>query len=60
LEKSVKGALLLNLHGRAYDEAIDQPWQYVIGSVPPLVVGEETAVAAKNGPLSGKYAVRRW
>lgn len=45
LEKSVKGALLLNLHGRAYDEAIDQPWQYVIGSVPPLVVGEETAVA---------------
>ena len=48
LEKSVRGAMLLNLHGRSYDEAVDNPWQRVIGSVPPLPVGEETAVPPAN------------
>jgi hypothetical protein len=48
LEKSVRGATLLNLDGRSYDEAVDNPWQRVIGSVPPLPVGEETAVPPPN------------
>ncbi len=48
LEKSVRGAMLLNLHGRSYDEAVDNPWQQIIGFVPPLPVGEETAVPPPN------------
>ncbi|MFO7678530.1 MAG: NACHT domain-containing protein [Chloroflexota bacterium] len=45
LEKSVQGSLLLNLNGRSYDDAVDQPWKRVIGSVPPLPVETETAVS---------------
>ncbi len=48
LEKSVHGATLLNLNGRSYDEAVDTPWQRVIGSVPPLPLGEETVVPPSN------------
>ena len=36
LEKSVQGAMLLALNGRSYNQAIDQPWQRVVGSVAPL------------------------
>lgn len=36
LEKSVQGAMLLALNGRSYNQAIDQPWQRVVGSVSPL------------------------
>lgn len=50
LEKSVQGAALLNLHGRSYDEVIDQPWQHVIGSVSPLPIEN---LAPETTPLTG-------
>ncbi|MCB9422803.1 MAG: NACHT domain-containing protein [Ardenticatenaceae bacterium] len=48
LEKSVRGAMLLNLDGRSYDEAVANPWQQVIGAVPPLPLGGATAVPPPN------------
>ena len=49
LEKSVQGAMLLELNGRSYNKAIDQPWQHVIGSVLPLSNEKETATSTSSG-----------
>ncbi len=48
LEKSVQGALLLNLASSAYDQAVNQPWQHVIGSLSPLPDNQETAVSTNS------------
>jgi DNA polymerase III delta prime subunit len=58
LEKSVQGAVLLSLDGRSYDQAIDQPWQHVIGSLSMLANGEETAVFSPHLPTLFQKADR--